>query len=154
MSSSANAADKRRFPRIDHVASEQIVRLVSDQTPRLNFILTQNFSASGIKFTTAEELLPGTDFLLYLNPALVPELGGASAKWVHAGDHYLTRVVWVKRLATPGNQATTPLFEVGAAFVEQSTCRIDEIHHLTELLNVSMLERLPDPSLKNDTHES
>lgn len=137
MSSILDAANKRRFPRIDYVASEQIIRISSDQTPRQNVILTQNVSASGIKFTTAEEFLPNSDFLLYLNPQLIPELGHDATQWVRAGDHYLARVVWVKRIDGKS------LYEVGATFADKSTCRADAIQKLTELLNVSMLQRLP-----------
>lgn len=133
--------DNRRFPRIPHVTSRQIIHLDDGQNPRRHLILTENLSASGIKFTTNNLVHPAQYFLIYLNDAVMHELRAldrASARWVRAGDHYLTRVVWVLEIpATPG------IFDVGAAFIERESLREDMLATFTELLNLSVLEKLP-----------
>lgn len=126
--------EQRHFPRIDCITPEQILRLSSDQSPRQNLILTRNVSASGVCFTTGENLLPGTSFLIYLNPMSLPEIGGHPETWVRAGDYYLARVVRAKRLQAD--------FEIGAAFVNKTVCQADELLHFTELMNAKMLQSM------------
>ena len=133
------ASENRRFPRIPHVISRQIVHL--DQSgPKKNLILTENLSASGIKFTTQNQLLQGQYFLIYLNDQLMKEIRSLYERkqsWVKAGDYYLAKVVWIQDV----NKGES-VFEVGAAFVKKDTCRTEEIETLTELMNISMMDHL------------
>ena len=133
------ASENRRFPRIPHVISRQIVHL--DQNgPKKNLILTENLSASGIKFTTQNQLLQGQYFLIYLNDQLMKEIRSLYERkqsWVKAGDYYLAKVVWIQDV-----NKGEGVFEVGAAFVKKDTCRTEEIETLTELMNISMMDHL------------
>ncbi len=133
--------EQRRFPRIDRITPEQILRLSSDQSPKQNIILTRNVSASGVCFTTGENLVPGTAFLIYLNPMSLPELGGHPETWVRSGDYYLARVVRAKRLQAD--------FEIGAAFVNKAVCQVDELLHFTELMNARMLHSMTGDNVQN-----
>lgn len=126
--------EQRRFPRIDRITPEQILRLSSDQSPKQNTILTRNVSASGVCFTTGDNLVPGTFFLIYLNPQSLPEIGGHPETWVRSGDYYLARVVRAKRLQDD--------FEIGATFVNKAVCQVDELLHFTELMNARMLSAM------------
>lgn len=137
--------ENRRFPRIPHVISRQIVHL--DQSgARKNYILTENLSASGIKFTTNHNLEQGQLFLIYLNDQLMKEIRSLYEKkqnWVKAGDYYLAKVVWANDA-----KKEQAVFEVGAAFVQRDSCKSDEIQTLTELMNVSMMDSLPKDSVR------
>lgn len=132
--------ENRRFPRIPHVTSRQIVHLDQDG-PKKNFILTENLSASGIKFTTHNHLEEGLYFLIYLNDQLMKEIRSLYEKkqsWVKAGDYYLAKVVWVTEI-----RKDQSVFEIGAAFVKKDNCRTGEIETLTDLMNISMMDNLP-----------
>lgn len=134
-------SDNRRYPRIPHVSSRQIIHLDLLQTPHRNLILTEDLSASGVKFTTNNRLDLSQYFLIYLNDQLMHEINSLyreRAHWVRAGDYYLTKVVWAKEIGD-----TDGFYEVGAAFVEKEGCRVEDIATFTELMNVSMLEKLP-----------
>lgn len=131
--------ENRRFPRIPHATSRQIVHL--DQNgPRKNFILTENLSASGIKFTTHNPLEEGQLFLIYLNDQLMKEIRSLYEKkqnWIKAGDYYLAKVVWAQDIKKePG------VFDIGATFVQKDNCRSNEIETLTDLMNISMMDNL------------
>lgn len=138
------APENRRFPRIPHVTSRQIVHL--DQSgPKKNFILTENLSASGIKFTTHNILEEGQYFLIYLNDQLMKEIRSLYEKkqsWVKAGDYYLAKVIWISKIRKDEN-----VFEIGAAFVKKDNCRSDEIETLTDLMNISMMDNLPKDAI-------
>lgn len=136
-----SSSENRKYPRIPHVSSRQIIHLDPLQTPHRNLILTENLSASGIKFTTNCRLDSPQYFLIYLNDQLMHEINSLyrdRARWVKAGDYYLTKVVWAKEI-----KETEGLFEIGAAFIEKEGCRAEDLATFTELMNVSMLEKLP-----------
>lgn len=133
--------DNRRFPRIPHVSPRQIVHVDGGQNPHKNLILTENLSASGIKFTANSKLAVGQYFLIFLNGELMRDVDSLYAHkkaWIKSGDYYLTRVVWAKEL-----DDTDSLFEIGAAFIEKDVAREEDLATFTELLNVNALERLP-----------
>ena len=133
------SSDNRRFPRLPHVGSKQIVHVDAGQNAQNNFILTENLSASGIKFTTNSVLKDAQFFLIYLNDQLMRDLSGLyehKKTWVSAGEYYLAKVVWAKEI-------DTGIFEIGASFVEKSGCREEELATLTELMNITALEKLP-----------
>lgn len=134
-------SENRRFPRIDHVSSKQIIHVDSLQNPQKNLILTENLSASGIKFTTNTSLQVGLFFLIYLNDQLMHEIRKKfqdQTHWIRAGDYYLTKVVRLKTLDEKEN-----MFEVGAAFIEKDGCCMEDLEIFTELMNISMLHKLP-----------
>src|SRR3989338_3368681 len=104
-------SDNRRFPRIPHVSSRQIVHIDDAQNPHKNLILTENLSASGIKFTTNSRLELGQFFLIYLNDLLMRDINslyGHKKSWLKAGDYYLTKVVWAKEV-----DVSEPVYEIG-----------------------------------------
>ncbi len=129
--------DNRRYPRIDHITSRQITRLDESQTPQRNYILTQNMSACGIKFTTNEKLEPATHFLIYLNDQMLQSMNNDSQNWFKLGDYYLSKVIWTQEIR-PG------FYEVGAGFLEKNSCSEGDIDTFTELVNLDMLQSLPD----------
>lgn len=130
--------DKRRYPRVNNVSAQQIFRLDSAQNPIKNLVLTENLSACGMKFVSQVSLPPATYFLIYLNDAVLNEIKENGSHWIRSGDQYLAKVIWSKKQ----NDATS--FEVGACFLEKSTGDVDEIQTLTELINLSTLENLPE----------
>lgn len=132
-----NDSDNRRFPRIAHVTSRQIVRIDESQNPKKNFVLTENLSGCGIKFTTNEKIKDDTHFLIYLNDMLVKDLNQNGKNLLKSGDYYLCKVVWAKEIRPK-------IFEIGAAFLEKKTCDSDQIETFTELVNISMLDSLPE----------
>lgn len=135
------SSENRRFPRIPHVSSRQIVHVDDAQNPHKNLILTENLSASGVKFTTNSRLCLGQFFLIYLNDQLMREIDslyGHKKSWLKAGDYYLTKVVWVREL-----DPTNSVYEIGAAFIEKDDCREAELATFTELMNVKTLQELP-----------
>lgn len=136
-------ADKRKFPRIDHVTSRQIIRLDDGQNPQKNIILTENVSGCGLKFTTNEELKPGSLFLIYLNDLLLQDIDKNKNEMIRSGDYYLCQVVW-------RNSIKSNFYEVGSCFFEKELALSKEMDTFTELVNISMLDSLPltTPSLK------
>lgn len=130
--------DKRRYPRVHNVSAQQIFRLDPAQNPVKNLVLTENLSACGIKFVSQEVLSPATYFLIYLNDAVLAEIKQKSTHWIRSGEQYLAKVIWSKK------QGDAASFEVGACFLEKSTGDVDEIQTLTELINLSTLENLPE----------
>ena len=137
--SSPMVNDKRRYPRVSNVFTQQIFRLDPAQNPVKNLVLTENLSACGIKFVSQENMAPATYFLIYLNDAVLTAIQQNGSHWVRSGDQYLAKVIWSKK------QNQTPSFEIGACFLEKSTGDVDEIQTLTELINLSTLENLPEP---------
>lgn len=129
--------ENRRYPRISHVTSRQIVRLDNSQTPQKNIILTQDLSACGIKFTTNEKLAPASYFLIYLNNLVLNEINKNHQSFLKSGDYFLAKVVWSKLLEDQS-------YEIGAAFLEKNSCKAREIDTFTELVNISMLDLLPE----------
>lgn len=136
--SSRMVNDKRRYPRISNVSAQQIFRLDLAQNPVKNLVLTENLSACGIKFVSQEVLPPATYFLIYLNDAVLAEIKQSGTHWIRSGDQYLAKVIWSKQ------QGDATSFEIGACFLEKSTGDVDEIQTLTELINLSTLENLPE----------
>jgi hypothetical protein len=135
------SSDNRRFPRIPHVSSRQIVHVDDAQNPHKNLILTENLSASGVKFTTNSKLALAQFFLIYLNDQLMREIDSLYShkkSWLKAGDYYLTKVVWVKEI-----DPAASIYEIGAAFIEKDECREEELATFTELMNVRTLQDLP-----------
>lgn len=132
-----NPADKRRFPRIHHVSSRQIIRIDDSQTPQQNIVLTENLSGCGIKFTTNSKIESTSYFLIYLNDLLLKDVEINSANLLKSGDYYLARVVWCKNLRGLYR-------EIGANFLEKKNCESQDIDTLTELVNISMLDLLPE----------
>lgn len=128
--------DNRKFPRISHVESRQIIRLDDSQTPKKNLILTENLSASGMKFSTNQHLENGTLFLIYLNDILIDDMAINKNNLLKSGDYYLCQVVRCKAL--PQN-----CYEIGAAFFDRQSARSSDMETFTELVNISMLESLP-----------
>ncbi|OVE81842.1 hypothetical protein BVY03_02570 [bacterium K02(2017)] len=130
-------AENRRFPRLDHVSSRQIIRLDQTQTPHRNIVLTQNLSACGIRFTTHDNLEKNTYFLIYLNEQNLESIHNSNQNFLRSGDYLLAKVVWNK---------TNPdkTFKIGAAFLEKEKAKSNEIETFTELVNISMLDLLPD----------
>lgn len=136
-----NTSENRRFPRVPHVSSRQIIHVDPAQNPRRNLILTENLSASGIKFTTNNRLENSQFFLIYLNDLLMHEINSLSeqrSRWVRAGDYYLMRVVWIKEIDVQAG-----VCEIGASFIEKEYCREEELATFTELMNINVLEKLP-----------
>lgn len=133
--------DKRRFPRIAHVASSQIVRLDAFQNPVTNLVLTKNLSPCGIRFTTYQKIASPCTFLLYLNDILIKDLNQNSQGLLKSGDHFLCQVIWSKRLSETS-------YEVGATFLEKKKCSAAQIETFTELVNISMLDLLPEHSAR------
>ncbi len=132
-----NDADKRRFPRIHHVSSRELIHIDDAQTPEKHVVLTENLSACGIKFTTNAPLVMDAAFLIYLNDVLVADMDMNAKNLLKSGDYYLARVVWAKQMQ---NDFT----EIGAAFLEKKNCASEDIDTFTELVNVSMLDLLGD----------
>jgi len=128
--------DNRRYPRIDHVTSQQIIRLDEAQTPHKNYIITKNMSACGIRFTTHEELTSCAHFMIYLNDHLVKSITANTKNWFRLGCYYLARVAWTRELKTG-------LYEVGASFLERESCNHEQLETFTELVNLDMLDMLP-----------
>jgi hypothetical protein len=136
-----SSAENRRFPRIPHVTSRQIIHVDMLQNPQRTLILTENLSASGIKFTTNCKLSVSQFFLLYLNDQLMREIHDVyqdKKRWLKAGDYYLTKVVWVKEIDKEAG-----IFEIGASFLEKECCREEDLATFTELMNINILEKLP-----------
>ena len=131
--------DKRRFPRVHNVSTRQIFRLDSSQNPVKNLILTENLSACGMKFVSQENLTNTTYFLIYLNDAILADIKQNPAQLVRSGHQYLAKVVWSKP------QSDGQSFEIGACFMEKSAGDVSKIQTLTELINLSTLENLPEP---------
>lgn len=127
--------ENRRYPRIHHVSSREIVHLDQEQNPKRHVILTENFSASGVRFTTNEKLTPSQFLLIYFNDQLMREINHNQSQWLRSGDYYLTRVVWVKT-----SSFDTQTFEVGVEFIEKQACGVEDLETFTELMNVTMLE--------------
>ncbi len=132
-----SSAENRRYPRIHHVSSREIVHLDHDQNPKRHLILTENFSASGVRFSTGEALQPRQHLLIYLNDQLVRDINKDHSEWIRSGDYYLTRVVWVQP-----DPASPQTFEVGVEFIEKKSCASVDLEIFTELLNVRMLEKV------------
>lgn len=132
-----SSAEKRRYPRIHHVSSREMVHLDQNQNPKKNFILTENYSASGVRFTTNESLTPNQFLLIYLNDQLMREINKDNAKWLKSGDYYLTRVVWAKTSESSDNG-----FDVGVEFIEKQKCQEEDLEVFTELMNIRMLEKV------------
>lgn len=132
-------AENRRFPRIDHVSPRQIVRVDDSENPQKNFVITENLSGSGIKFTTNSALKSSSYFLVYLNDALLSDIGQNSENLLKSGDYYLCKVVW-------SNEIRSNAYEVGAAFLEKKSCQSQDIDTFTELVNITMLDLLPELS--------
>lgn len=65
--------------------------------------------------------------------------------WVSAGEYYLAKVVWSKEIDT-----TEHIYEIGAAFIEKSGCHEDELAALTELMNITALQKLPNVNRHRD----
>ncbi|MBF0107465.1 MAG: hypothetical protein HQM16_19325 [Deltaproteobacteria bacterium] len=129
--------ENRRYPRISHVTSRQIVRLDGSQTPQKNIILTQNLSACGIKFTTNEFITPASHFLIYLNNVVVNDVIKDTRTFLKSGDYFLAKVAWCKELKRD-------YYEIGASFLEKNSCKARDIDTFTELVNISMLDLLPE----------
>lgn len=130
-------AEKRRYPRIHHVSSREMIHLDQNQNPKKNLILTENFSASGVRFTTNEPLKPAQFLLIYLNDQLMREINQNNAVWVRSGDYYLTRVVWVRPAKTQEKN-----FDVGVEFIEKNKCDAKDLEIFTELMNIRMLDHV------------
>lgn len=141
-----NHEENRRFPRIPHVTSRQIVRLDSSQNPQRNIIFTKNLSACGIKFSTNENLNTASYFLIYLNDIVLKELHQNGENLLKSGNFFLAQVVWSR-------QVEKFHYEIGASFLEKQTCQSQEFETFTELVNVSMLDSLPEASKPNLTAE-
>lgn len=129
--------ENRRFPRIHHVSSRQIIRVDDTQTPQQNIVLTENLSSCGIKFTTNSKIESPSYFLIYLNDLLLRDIKINSANLLKSGDYYLARVVWCQKVRGP-------FHKIGAAFLERQNCQEQEIETFTELVNISMLDLLPE----------
>lgn len=114
----------------------------ANQNPKKNLILTENYSASGVRFTTNEELDSSQFLLIYLNDQLMREINSDKAQWVRSGDYYLTRVVWSKP-----SKEDSGNWDVGVEFIERATCRPEDLETFTELMNVRMLEKVSGSSL-------
>lgn len=132
-----STAEKRRYPRIHHVSSREMIHLDQNQNPKRNLILTENFSASGVRFTTNESLNPTQFLLIYLNDQLMREINQNNATWVKSGDYYLTRVVWVRPARSHENS-----FDVGVEFIEKQKCNLQDLETFTELMNIRMLDNV------------
>ena len=139
--SSRMVNDKRRYPRVNNVFPRQVFRLDPAQNPVKNLVLTENLSACGIKFVSQESMTPATYFLIYLNDAVLAEIKQSGANWIRSGDQYLAKVIWSKA------QEQSQAFEVGACFLEKSGGDVSEIQTLTELINLSTLESLPETQM-------
>lgn len=128
--------ENRRFPRISHVESRQIIRLDESQTPQKNLILTENLSASGLKFTSNQNLTSGTLFLIYLNDVLIHDMHLNKNNLIKSGDYYLCKVVRTRTLKDG-------LYEIGSAFFDRKAAHSEDMETFTELVNISMLDSLP-----------
>lgn len=131
-------ANKRKFPRIHHVTSKEIIHLDGGQNPRQNMIVTQNVSSAGVKFTTNEMLKEAQYFLIFLNDVLIRNLNKDVKSLIRSGDYYLTKVAWIKKV-----EEYEDMFDVGAAFIEKQNCSSEDIDVFTELMNAKMLNLLP-----------
>lgn len=129
--------EKRRYPRFPFADTEKIVYLDNDQTPKQHVIYTENLSTSGLKFTAGELIKPETQFLLTLKADSFSQTGHKKSEWLSSGDYYLTQVKWAQALRPE-------VFAIGAAFLEKKYCRAADLDTLTELINIKMLEMLPD----------
>lgn len=132
----AGTFKERRFPRIAHVSSRQIIRLDDAQITQQNLVMTKNLSPVGVCFATSTELTPGSTFLIYLNNVEVEHVCSDTSRLIKAGDHYLARVVWAKPVENN-------CFEIGASFFEREKSSLQEVELLTELVNASALEEMP-----------
>ena len=94
-------------------------------------------SACGIKFTTNQFLKPDSYFLIYLNDQLLDHISHESQSWFNLGDYFLSKVIWIQELDTHH-------FEVGAGFLERKECGKQDLETFTELVNLEMLDSLPD----------
>ncbi len=122
--------NQRRFPRIDHVSSRQIILLNSQNGTSCNAIMTQNLSARGVKFTSDTPLTMGQAFLIYLNPVLIDSLKIDKQLLIRSGDYYFCHVMWTK--------PTAHGIEVGAQFIESQKVSPSDIHHFVTLLNSTL----------------
>ena len=134
--------ENRRYPRIHHVSSREMIHLDGEQNPKRNLILTENFSASGVRFTTNEVLQPSQFLLIYLNDQLMREINQNNSHWLRSGDYYLTRVVWAKN-----SSFDAQTFEIGVEFIEKNACDAQDLESFTELMNVRMLESVSHSEL-------
>jgi hypothetical protein len=119
------------------VSSREIIHLDQNQNPKKNLILTENYSASGVRFTTNEKLESQQFLLIYLNDQLMREINKDNAGWVKSGDYYLTRVVWARP-----TQESKPSFNIGVEFIEKKNCNHKDLEVFAELMNVRMLEKV------------
>lgn len=132
--------ENRKFPRIPHVTSRQILSFDGGNNTKENLVLTQNLSASGIKFTTNGVLESEQCFLICLNDHLMQQIRTLFEEhedFLRAGDYYLTKVVWVNEVKK--NQG---IYEVGASFLRKTECGPKDVDTLTELMNAQMLKEL------------
>ena len=130
-------SENRRFPRIAHISPRQIVRLDDAEVPQKNLIVTENLSASGIKFTTNVDLKMSSYFLVFLNDVLLRDIDQNSKNLLKSGDHFFCKVVWSRALRSS-------TYEIRACFLEKQGCQSEDIDSFTELVNVTMLDILPE----------
>lgn len=135
-----NTQENRQFPRIPHMSSRHIVHFDAKKAVKKDIILTENLSASGIKFTTNCDLKKGHYFLIDLHDQLMQEFQSLFAdkhSWIKSGDYYLMQVVWSQEI-----EKNQDVFEIGAAFVQKDQCKMAEIETLTKLMSAQVIEEL------------
>jgi len=140
--------DNRRYPRIHHVSSREMIHLDQEQNPKRHLVLTQNFSASGVRFATNENLQLGQFLLIYLNDQLIRDINKNHSQWLQSGDYYLTRTVWVRP-----SENSPQTFDVGVEFIEKQKCNPQDLETFTELMNVRMLEHVASTDRKPPTQQ-
>ncbi|MCP5464086.1 MAG: hypothetical protein H7A33_03580 [Deltaproteobacteria bacterium] len=127
------------------MSSKQVIRLDDREIPHNNLVLTENYSARGVKFTTNAELKSGSFFMIYLNDQIFREAKDLRKSLLRSGDHYLSRVVWTQKIKND-------FYQVGAEFLEKKDCSANTLHVFTELMNVAILQNLND--LKNTNNSN
>lgn len=128
--------ENRKFPRIPHVSSRQIIKLGQTKSdPQKGLVVTNNVSGCGIKFSTSNIFQNNELFLIYLNDVMAKDLQTNGKSLLKSGDYYMAKVVWIQNLPN-GNQ------EVGAEFLTKKEGDAQNMQTFTELLNVSMLDSI------------
>lgn len=128
--------ENRKFPRIPHVSSRQIIKLGQTKNePQKSLVVTNNVSGCGVKFSTSNTFQNNELFLIYLNDLTAKDLQTNGKTLLKSGDYYMAQVVWIQNLPD-GNQ------EVGAEFLTKKDGDADRMQTFTELLNMSMLDSL------------
>lgn len=133
MTSSLQCINHRRFERITRMAEGDVLQLTPSGNA-LHRAVTRDVSAAGLRLSTTEAIIPPALFLAHVSDEILKNL--RQQDFLHMGDDYLARCVWVKKIPTSG------LYEVGARFLSKSECSDTEFSLFQDLINFRTLTEI------------